>query len=61
MASWDVAGVSSLCGRRAGSPQGAARFAPANTRMNHLDAVDGSAQAVVTYLMGNQDMRRERE
>jgi hypothetical protein len=29
--------------------------------MNHLDAVDGSAQAVVTYLMGNQDMRRERE
>ena len=45
---------------RAFSP-GDAFFAPANTHVNHFDAVDGPAQAIVTYLMGNNDMKLERE
>jgi quercetin dioxygenase-like cupin family protein len=40
---------------------GDAFFAPANTRVNRFEAVEGPAQAVVTYLMGNQDMKLERE
>src|SRR3954470_3516044 len=36
---------------------GDAFFAPANTRVNRFDAVDGPAQAVVAYLMGNNDMK----
>jgi quercetin dioxygenase-like cupin family protein len=31
-------------------------FVQADVRVNHFDAVDGPAQAVAAYLLGNQDM-----
>ena len=40
---------------------GDAFFAPANTRVNHFDAVDGPAQAIASYLLGNKDMNLVRE